>query len=288
MKYFDVRGFAAPVRHPKKISAAGMGTTSFWSGSNAGLDRCIRTAVTEYGVTVLDTAEMYGGGRCETELGKTVGSLDRESLFIVDKILPSNVQKKVFRRRLEESLKRLKTDYIDLYLLHWRENADLQLMVDEMEAARTDGLISAWGVSNFDVNDMRDLLDCENGRNCFCNQIYYSVYERGTEFDLLPLLKQEHILPMAYSSLGSGFAAHPDIRREHRIMDACREAGIVPEAFMLKFVAEHGVQALFQTSSLQHLRDDLKEVPDRVYAEILPLFEEAFPAPQKAKPLVKM
>ncbi|MBQ9613419.1 MAG: aldo/keto reductase [Lachnospiraceae bacterium] len=288
MRYVNIQNLNDVDRRSGIISEIGMGTTSFWSGNNAGLETCIRKAVREYGITVLDTAEMYGNGRCESALGRTIRSLDRNKLYIVDKILPSHVKKDTFRKRLEGSLARLQAEYIDLYLLHWRENADLQLMVDEMEEAVEDGLIHSWGVSNFSVKDMEDLLRCDRGAHCFCNQFFYCLYERGPEFDLIPLLKENGILPMAYSSLGSDYYPHDDIHKNKKIMSECRKADVTPESIMLKLVTAHGAVALFQTTSLQHLDENLKEVPEALYEELRQVFEEAYPAPSSARELVKI
>ena len=155
------------------ISAYGLGTTLFWSGSNPGLSACIREAVDRFGISVLDTAEMYGYGRSEEALGKTIRELPREKLFLVDKILPDNANEQQFQKSLHTSLKRLKVDYIDLFLLHWREDADLSFVVSAMEGAVKEGLIRQWGVSNFDTHDLLDLFAIPDGNHCFCNQMNF-------------------------------------------------------------------------------------------------------------------
>ena len=276
-----------PTSHPT-ISQYGIGTTGFWSGRNQGLCDCIQTAIREYGVTVLDTAEMYGSGRCEEALGKAISVFPREQLFLVDKILPSNVTEKRFRECLKNSLIRLGTDAVDLYLLHWREDADLEVLVREMEQARADGLIRHWGVSNFDVEDLEDLMRVEHGNHCFCNQIFYNIYERGAEYELLPYMKAHDILPMSYSSLGSDYHPHPDIHKNEAVMKLCRDTGIAPEAYMLRMNAEMGFVTLFSTSSLSHLHANLKAIPDSAYAQFRELIDREFPAPDHRYPLVKI
>ncbi|MBO6157823.1 MAG: aldo/keto reductase [Firmicutes bacterium] len=270
------------------MSAYGLGTTSYWSGRNQGLDACIHEAVEKYGISVLDTAEMYGNGRSEEALGKTIRDMNRETLFLVDKILPDNADEARFRNSLVNSLKRLKTDYLDLYLLHWRENADLSFVVPAMEAAVKEGLIRRWGVSNFDTHDLRDLLAVPGGANCFCNQIFYNVYERGCEYALVPLMKEHNILPMSYSSLGSNYYPHPDIHRIPPVMDVCRLGSLKPEALMLKWNVRHGFCTLFTTTSIQHLRDNLQEIPEDIYQRFEQVIEQEFPAPDHEYPLVKI
>jgi len=271
-----------------KMSIYGLGTTAFWSGSNPGAAVCIREAVEKYGMTVLDTAEMYGDGRCEAALARAIRGIDREKLFLVSKILPDNADEKHFRKSLTGSLQRLGTDYLDLYLLHWRENTDLHFLVPAMEAAVREGLIHRWGVSNFDTGDLQDLLAVEDGGHCFCNQIFYSIYERGCEKKLLPLMRELHILPMSYSSLGSDCYPHPDIHQHPEIMALCRAEKVPPEAMMLRWNAEQGFCTLFSTSSLPHLRDNLQEVPEEAFRRFQLLVERDFPAPAEGYPLVKI
>ena len=270
------------------ISAYGLGTTLFWSGSNPGLSACIREAVDRFGISVLDTAEMYGYGRCEEALGKTIRVLPREKLFLVDKILPDNANEQQFQKSLHTSLKRLKVDYIDLFLLHWREDADLSFVVSAMEGAVKEGLIRQWGVSNFDTHDLLDLFAIPDGNHCFCNQIFYNIYERGCEVQLLPLMIKHGILPMSYSSLGSHYHPHPDIHQNQAVMEVCISAGVSPEALMLRWNAEHGFCALFSTSSVEHLRQNLQEVSNDVYHQFEQVIEKQFPAPDHVYPLVKI
>ena len=271
----------------QKVSAIGLGTTGFWSGRNQGLEDCILTAVNDYGMNLIDTAEMYGSGKCETALARAIAGLPREKVFLVDKILPDNATEESFFPSLHRSLNLLDVDEIDLYLLHWRENADLAFVVQAMHQAVQQGLIKAWGVSNFDTHDLKDLLAC-GGHDCACNQIFYNIYERGCEYELLPFMKEHGILPMSYSSLGSNYHPHPDIHRNTAVMEACRAYGIAPEAVMLRMNTEQGFAALFSTSSLSHLHSNLQEVPDEAYREIFARMDQEFPAPDHGYPLVKI
>ncbi len=270
------------------VSALGLGTTGYWSGTNKGLDQCIETAFYEYGINVFDTAEMYGNGRCEEALGKAVRAFPRDRVFLISKILPDNVKEDTFEQYLDNSLARLKTDYIDLYLLHWRANCDLSLLVKKMEEAVQSGRIRRWGVSNFDTGDLRDLLAIAGGENCFCNQIFFNIYERGPETELLPFMKTNGILPMSYSSLGSGYHPHPDIHAVAEIETMCRKNGVSAESVMLKFNTQAGFLTLFSTASLSHLQKDLQEVTEEQYAKLFPIFDRAFPAPDHIYPLVKI
>jgi diketogulonate reductase-like aldo/keto reductase len=238
-------------------------------------------------MNLFDTAEMYGSGRCETALGKTLEGIPRDRLFLVDKIHPDHTAPASFARSLDHSLIRLDTDYIDLYLLHWRENVDLPFLVDAMHEAQRQGKIRHWGVSNFTIEDMKDLF-AAGGTDCFCDQIFYTLYERGAEYDLVPFLKEHDILPMSYSSLGSDCYPHPDIHQHPEIMALCRAEKVPPEAMMLRWNAEQGFCTLFSTSSLPHLRDNLQEVPEEAFRRFQLLVERDFPAPAEGYPLVKI
>ncbi|MBO7703480.1 MAG: aldo/keto reductase [Solobacterium sp.] len=269
------------------ISMLGLGTTGFWSGPHEGVSQCIREARDRYGINLFDTAEMYGNGRCESELGHTLEGYERSQLFLVNKIHPDHATPKDFSRCLEESLIRLGTDYFDLYLLHWREKTELSFLVPAMQEAVRQGKIRHWGVSNFDTQDLEDLMEA-GGSDCWCNQIFYTLYERGAEYELRPYMNAHGILPMSYSSLGSGYCPHPDIRKNREIMDACGAFGIAPEAMMLRMNNEYGFAALFSTSSIDHLHADLAEVSDEAYRSLRPVFDRAFPSPDHRWPLVKI
>jgi diketogulonate reductase-like aldo/keto reductase len=182
----------------------------------------------------------------------------------------------------------MNTDYFDLYLLHWREDVILADFVREIEEIRREGLIRHWGVSNFDMKDMADLLAIPGGENCFCNQILYNLMTRGPEYDLLPFLRENGIMPMAYSSLGSSFRSDKAVRDNPVIQKICRENGITHQALMLAFVTRHSdMPALFSTSSLDHLESNL------AFAEfdIMPYMDQIdseFPPPDHAEPLDKI
>ncbi len=280
MKYFEKNGY--------RISASGLGTTQFWTGGTEEAAACLIKAVREYGVSLIDTAEMYGHGTCERVLGRLMKETGRDNIFLVGKILPENMTKSRFRGSLTGSLERLGTDRIDLYLLHWRGDTDLAVLAEEMELAKKEGLIGEWGVSNFDTRDLKDLFAVPGGTRCFCNQIYCSVFERGCETELLPFMKEHDVFPMAYSALGSPDLPRPDIRKNRRIMRFCEEYGLSPESLMLAFLQEAGFAALFSTSSLAHLETNLIEVPDEARERLRAVIDEEYPAPSETYPLVKI
>src|SRR6516165_1650100 len=156
----------------------------------------------EFGMSLIDTAEMYGDGGAEEVVGQVIQG-QRERVFVVTKVYPHNASREKLPKACERSLKRLHIDAIDLYLLHWRERTPpLQETVDTFEKLRAAGKIKRRGVSNFDLDDMEELLSLEHGRKCAANQVLYNLENREIEFDLLPWSQRNKIPIMAYSPVG--------------------------------------------------------------------------------------
>ncbi len=174
-----------------------------------GEDRRLRAAETaalrlgvELGMTLIDTAEMYGEGATESFLGEALAGL-RDRVFLVSKVYPHNAGLGRIEQACEASLRRLKTDHLDLYLLHWRGNIPLSETIKGMEALVSAGKIAAWGVSNFDLADIGE-LGPTGQKACAVNQILYNITRRGPEFDLLPALAKQGMIAMAYSPIEQG------------------------------------------------------------------------------------
>jgi diketogulonate reductase-like aldo/keto reductase len=187
-----------------EVPALGQGTWHMGEhGSSAKAEaEAIRLGI-ELGMTLIDTAEMYGNGGAEEMLAEAIAG-QRDRLFIVSKVYPHNASRSGVPAACERSLKRLRTDRIDLYLLHWLGSNPLAETVEAFEKLRTEGKIRHWGVSNFDTRDMQGLVRLPQGANCAANQVLYHVGSRGIEFDLLPWCSQHKIPIMAYSPVGQG------------------------------------------------------------------------------------
>lgn len=187
----------------RRVPALGQGTWRMGEDPDRRTEEtaALRAGI-ERGMTLVDTAEMYGEGATETFLGEALEGL-RDRVFLVSKAYPQNASRSRLRRACEGSLARLKAGQIDLYLLHWRGSVPLAETVDAMEALRDEGLIAAWGVSNFDADDMEDLFEA-GGDGCATNQILYNVTRRGPEFDLLPLMDKLSLPAMAYCPVEQG------------------------------------------------------------------------------------
>ena len=174
--------------------------------------------VSSLGVTLIDTAEMYGSGAAEEIVAEAVAGR-RDEMFIVSKVLPSNSSRSRTIAACERSLKRLRTDRIDLYLLHWRDSTPLEETVDAFIELVEAGKIRHWGVSNFDLDDMVDLLALSRGRGeaCASNQVLYNLTRRGIEFDLMPLCREHGMPIMAYSPIEQGrMLRNPELGRSRR------------------------------------------------------------------------
>ncbi|MGB0389098.1 MAG: aldo/keto reductase [Ardenticatenaceae bacterium] len=182
----------------------GLGTWQMGSSrANRANEVAALRAGIEMGVTVIDTAEMYASGGAEEVTGEAIAGV-RDDIFLVTKVLPYNASRSGTIAACERSLKRLKVDYIDLYLLHWQGSHPLEETIEAFEMLRERGVIKQWGVSNFDTEDMEDVWAQNGGRNCGVNQVYYSLGARGVEYDLLPWQKAHDVATMAYCPLDQG------------------------------------------------------------------------------------
>ena len=187
-----------------EIPAIGQGT---WNMGDDGSKRhdeiqALRTGI-DQGLLVIDTAEMYGKGRSECLVREAIVNR-RDEVFLVSKVLPSNAAYEDVLEACNRSLERLGTDYLDLYLLHWRGAVPLAETVAAFEQLKGVGKIKRWGVSNFDTDDMEELWNVENGKNCAVNQVLYNLTARGIEYDLMPWHKEKGIPIMAYCPLAQG------------------------------------------------------------------------------------
>jgi diketogulonate reductase-like aldo/keto reductase len=184
------------------VPALGQGTWHMGErGSAAKAEAAALRLGIDLGVTLIDTAEMYGNGGAEEVVAEAIAG-QRDKIYLVSKVYPHNASRDGVPAACERSLQRLKTDRIDLYLLHWRGSHPLAETVGAFEKLREAGKIRAWGVSNFDVNDMQELARLKAGAACATNQVIYHPDSRGIEYDLLPWCAEHRIPVMAYSPIG--------------------------------------------------------------------------------------
>ncbi|APR96750.1 hypothetical protein PATSB16_34140 [Pandoraea thiooxydans] len=232
------------------------------------------------GMTLIDTAEMYGEGKTEELVGEALDGL-RDEVFLVSKVYPFNASRKGVIQACERSLERLRTDRIDLYLLHWRGEEPLAQTVAGFEALQQAGKIRYWGVSNFDTDDMQELFATPGGARCATNQVLYNLSRRGPEFDLLPW-QREHRMPiMAYSPLEQ--SRLPARGALASIADA---HGCTAMQVALAWVLSRpGVIAIPKAGRPEHVRENAGAGDIVLSAEELQALDQAFAPPKRKRPL---
>lgn len=230
----------------------------------------------DLGMTLIDTAEMYGEGGAERIVGKALEDR-RDEVFLVSKVYPWNASRTGTIAACEASLKRLGTDRLDLYLLHWRGEHPLADTVAAFEELKAAGKIGAWGVSNFDTADMEELLTVPQGENCAVNQVLYNLSRRGIEYDLLPWCQSRGIPVMAYSPIEQGrLVHHPELIRIAKAYQA------TPAQVALAFVLERdGVVAIPKSSNLRRVRENRDAVDLDISDEDWAALDAAFPPPAR-------
>ncbi|RMI88217.1 oxidoreductase [Streptomyces sp. ZS0098] len=233
----------------------------------------------DLGMTVIDTAEMYGDGAAEELVGEALRGR-REEVFLVSKVLPGHADRRGTVAACEGSLRRLRAERLDLYLLHWRGRWPLESTLagfaDLMEA----GKIRYWGVSNLDVADMTELAALPGGNAVAVDQVLYNLSRRGIEWDLLPWCREAGVTVMAYSPIEQGRLLGAEA------LDAvARSLGATPTQVALAWVLEQGVTAIPRSGSPDHVRENRSAVDLHLPAEALDVLDEAFPPPSGPTPL---
>ncbi|ANG96004.1 oxidoreductase [Brucella pseudogrignonensis] len=230
----------------------------------------------ELGMTLIDTAEMYADGGAEEVVGEAIGGR-RDDVFLVSKVLPYNASAQGTIEACERSLKRLGTEKIDLYLLHWRGRYPLEETLSAFEELKRVGKIGAWGVSNFDTDDMQELANIAVGKAVATNQILYNLIRRGPEFNLLPWCGAREVPLMAYSPIEQGRLLGNSVL--HEVAD---EIGVSPAAVALAWTMRNGnVIAIPKTSKLSHVRENRNAADIRLTEEQLTLLDRTFAPPTR-------
>jgi diketogulonate reductase-like aldo/keto reductase len=264
-----------------KVPVLGLGT---WRMGERKSERAAEVAAIrlglDLGLTLIDTAEMYGDGGAEEAIAEATAG-KRDGLFIVSKVYPHNASRAGAIAACERSLKRLKTDRLDLYLLHWRGSMPLAETVEAFEKLKADGKIRSWGVSNFDTGDMDELAGLSKGGNCASNQVLYHLGSRGIEWQLLDACRKANVMVMAYSPLGQGpLLRKPALKKiadKHAV-----DAAAVALAWVLR---QPGVITIPKAVRPEHVRANMKALDVKLDADDLKALDAAFPPPRRAAPL---
>lgn len=258
-----------------RVPALGQGSATLAQGRHPASeeDDALRLGIS-LGLTLLDTAELYGNGRAEQMIGRVIAG-QRDTVFLVSKVWPSHATATGTRQACAASLARLGTDYLDLYLLHWPNGvSDLGAVVRTFESLRAEGRIRRWGVSNFDVAEMEKLYRVPGGTACATNQVRYNLTDRRIERALLPWCEQHRVPIMAYSPLGRGGALlrHPALAQV-----ADRHQGS-PAAVALAWTIRSGhVIAIPESGSPAHVRQNASALSLRLTDQDVDDLDRAFP-----------
>ncbi|MFK8252624.1 aldo/keto reductase [Ancylobacter terrae] len=265
----------------EKVPALGIGTWMMGerAGARAEEAESVRLGI-ELGLRLVDTAEMYGDGQCESFLGEALAGL-RDKIFLVSKVYPQNASRAGVVAACERSLKRLKTDRLDLYLLHWRGGVPLEETIIGFEHLKSAGKIRHWGVSNFDTDDMQELWETPGGEACAVNQVLYNLTRRGPEWDLVPW-HQEHEMPlMAYSPVEQG-----RLKQAGALAEIAAKHGAKPYQVALAWTMRDGATiAIPKASKPAHMRENAGAGAVKLDAEDFARLDAAFPGPTRKRSL---
>jgi diketogulonate reductase-like aldo/keto reductase len=234
----------------------------------------------DLGMSLIDTAEMYGSGAAERLVGEAIAGR-RDEVFLVSKVLPENATRSGTVAACDHSLARLRTDQLDLYLLHWPGRVPLQETLDGFAALLRAGKIRYWGVSNFDVADMMELRSLKDGAEVATNQVLYNLSRRGIEWELLPWCRENRISIMAYSPIEQGrLLGHPVLR------DVAARHGATPAQAGLAWVLRYSdVIAISRSGSPEHVEENRAALDLRLTEQDLATLDRAFPPPTGPRPL---
>jgi diketogulonate reductase-like aldo/keto reductase len=273
------------VAFPSGITAPALGQ-GCWNIGDSAARRAAEVATLQHGIdlgmTLIDTAEMYGEGASERLVAEAIRGR-REKVLLVTKVYPHNAGRSALRAACERSLARLGTEAIDLYLLHWRGNVPLAETVETFERLKAEGKIKAWGVSNFDVGDMEELLEA-GGTACATNQILYNLSRRGPEFDLLPWMERQGMPLMAYSPIEQG-----RLPRGGALQAVAERHGATPAQVALAFAIRSGrVIAIPKASSIAHVEENAAAGALVLSHDDLAALDRAFPPPRHKMPLAML
>ena len=265
----------------KRVPAIGLGT---WHLGENRATRAEEIATLrlglDLGITLIDTAEMYGEGRSEELIGEAIDGR-RDEVFLVSKVYPQNASRKGVVAACERSLARLRTDRIDLYLLHWRGNVPFAETMEAFMALQQAGKIHEYGVSNLDLGDMQELLAVPGGHAVATDQLLYNLARRGIEWELLPWLRERRIPIMAYSPIEQA-----KLTRNPKLVDFAQRHGMTPAQVCLAWLLDHDdVIVIPKTGRRDRLKENLGAFDHRLTQAQLAELDRLFPPPMGASPL---
>jgi aldehyde reductase len=234
----------------------------------------------DLGATLIDTAEMYGDGRAEQLVGAAIAGR-RDEVFLVSKVLPHNATRRGTIAACEQSLKRLQSDRIDLYLLHWRGGVPFTETLAALAELKTAGKIRHYGVSNLDLDDLREMWPLAGGAGIATNQLLFNLGRRGIEWDLLPWLRERHVPVMAYSPLEQA-----RLLNDSKLAAFARDNAMTPaQAALAWLLAADDVIVIPKSGRRERLRENLGALDHALSAAQLAELDRLFPPPRAARAL---
>ncbi|HEY7688610.1 MAG TPA: aldo/keto reductase [Dongiaceae bacterium] len=266
----------------EKVAALGLGTWQMAEdrGKRADEIATVRLSL-DLGMTLLDTAEMYGEGRAEELLADALPGQQRDRAFIVSKVYPHNATRTGTIAACERSLKRLKTDRIDLYLLHWRGGVPLGETLEAFTRLQKDGKIRHHGVSNLDVADMEELSGLPGGKDCAANQVMYNLATRGIEWNLLPWCRKRKMPIMAYCPIDRA-----NLGKDRKLADFAKQHGMTwSQAALAWLLSKPDVIVIPKTSRPERLKENHGALKFKLDKAQLAELDRLFPPPKSARPL---
>ena len=273
------------------ISLPAIGQGTWYMGENlsprADEVRALQQGV-DLGLTLIDTAEMYADGEAEKVVGEALRGR-REQAFLVSKVYPWNAGRRSAIKACEDSLRRLGTDYLDMYLLHWPGSIPLEETLAAFEQLRNEGKIKRFGVSNFDIDELQQWHQL-SGEDTAVNQVLYHLGSRGTEHSLLPWQRQQQITTMAYCPLAQGGRLRRELMSHPKLMDLAEELSISVPQLLLAWVirpleGKREVLAIPKAVQTQHVIDNATALAINLSEEVLAQLDNVFPAPNRKTPL---
>lgn len=270
-----LRPFGAAGRN---VAVVGQGSWRSDESSSAAAIAALRRGL-DLGLTHIDTAEMYGSGEAERIIAKAIEGR-REDVFLVSKVLPSHASRRGTVAACEKSLKRLGTDRLDCYLLHWRGNHPLEETIAAFEALTADGKILSWGVSNFDVDDLEETAAIAGAGHPICNQVLYHVEERAIELSVLPWCRRHGTAVVAYTPFGQSSAPFDAKHASGRVLSAIAAAhGATARQVALAFLLRHANTFVIpKAARIDHIEDNARAAALLLSEAEVAAIDSAFPA----------
>jgi len=243
----------------------------------------IRTGL-DLGLNLIDTAEMYAEGEAEKIVGEAMKGR-RDEVFLVSKVLPHNASLRGTVEACKRSLKRLGTDYLDIYLFHWRGRIPLVETLEAFLYLKQSGMILDYGVSNFDVDDMLEAVDLPGGDQIVTNQVLYNLVHRGIEWDLLSWSRKNRMAIMAYSPIGHSSSEQKDMSRNRLLKQISTEHGVTWAQVAIAWLLHQQVVAIPKATTISHIRENHDALNIKLTRGDLSRLDEAFPPPKRKIPL---